>query len=234
MPILVLCTGCGAKFHVSDKFAGKTGPCPKCKTTISIPATAMAPEGEIKVHEPEQYAEGGRDVRGRLITKPIPRHETRITLVGGSVMIAAVAGMLAVAWFGRPQLQNMDMGWIRAAALWLASIPVSRACYALLFDEELEPHKGLALWIRSAICGTIYAALWGMYWVIPADMTQEAWNWFFIAPPIVLVGTLAALWVLDLDLGSAFFHYSFYLLCTLALGFAAGLQMPWVGVTATL
>ena len=37
MPIPVICPGCKASFRVSDKFAGKTGPCPKCKTTIKIP-----------------------------------------------------------------------------------------------------------------------------------------------------------------------------------------------------
>ncbi|HVX61387.1 MAG TPA: hypothetical protein VHC19_12320 [Pirellulales bacterium] len=43
MPIAVSCTSCKAKFTVSDKFAGKQGPCPKCKATITIPALETKP-----------------------------------------------------------------------------------------------------------------------------------------------------------------------------------------------
>ncbi|MEC8508925.1 MAG: MJ0042-type zinc finger domain-containing protein, partial [Planctomycetota bacterium] len=34
MSIRVTCPGCHARFNVSDQFAGKSGPCPKCKKTI--------------------------------------------------------------------------------------------------------------------------------------------------------------------------------------------------------
>ena len=37
MPIRVTCSSCHARFNVSDQFAGKEGPCPKCKTMIKIP-----------------------------------------------------------------------------------------------------------------------------------------------------------------------------------------------------
>ena len=41
MAIQVLCSGCGSRFAVSDRFAGKTGPCPKCKKPITIPTPAV-------------------------------------------------------------------------------------------------------------------------------------------------------------------------------------------------
>lgn len=44
MPILVTCPGCKAQFNVSDKFAGKQGPCPKCKAVISIPKGNAPPQ----------------------------------------------------------------------------------------------------------------------------------------------------------------------------------------------
>lgn len=37
MPIRVQCPQCRAEFQVNEKFAGKKGPCPKCKNTIEIP-----------------------------------------------------------------------------------------------------------------------------------------------------------------------------------------------------
>lgn len=43
MPILVTCPGCKAQFNVSEKFAGKQGPCPKCKAVITIPKGNAAP-----------------------------------------------------------------------------------------------------------------------------------------------------------------------------------------------
>ncbi len=47
MPINVICPGCHARFKVGDQFAGKTGPCPKCKTQIPIPALGY----EVVFHE---------------------------------------------------------------------------------------------------------------------------------------------------------------------------------------
>src|SRR5262245_6594726 len=52
MPILVTCPGCKAQFNVGEKFAGKQGPCPKCKALITIPkisgASAPPPTPEGK------------------------------------------------------------------------------------------------------------------------------------------------------------------------------------------
>ena len=37
MPIQVTCPKCFTRFSVSEKFAGKKGPCPKCKSEITVP-----------------------------------------------------------------------------------------------------------------------------------------------------------------------------------------------------
>ena len=42
MAIAVLCPGCKSQFTVSDQYAGRTGPCPKCKKSITIPAVSAA------------------------------------------------------------------------------------------------------------------------------------------------------------------------------------------------
>ncbi len=75
MPISVVCPGCKARFSVSEKFAGKKGPCPKCKTVVTVPD---APAAEVKIHVPEEYASGGKDSKGRAVGKPIPRSETHV------------------------------------------------------------------------------------------------------------------------------------------------------------
>jgi hypothetical protein len=69
MSIIVVCPGCLKSFKVSDKFAGKSGPCPKCKRTLQVPTK----ETEVKIHVPEAFAGGGKSAAGKLITKPIAR-----------------------------------------------------------------------------------------------------------------------------------------------------------------
>ncbi|HEY2250292.1 MAG TPA: hypothetical protein VGH74_04490, partial [Planctomycetaceae bacterium] len=91
MPISVVCPGCKARFNVSDKFAGKKGPCPKCKTVLTVP---LAPVEEVKIHVPEEYASGGKDSKGRSVSKPIRRTETKIQ----PVLIALVAAIALVSF----------------------------------------------------------------------------------------------------------------------------------------
>ena len=62
MAILVVCPGCKKSFNVDDKFAGKTGPCPNCKTKITIPEK----KAEVKIHAPDEFAGGGKGVTGKL------------------------------------------------------------------------------------------------------------------------------------------------------------------------
>jgi hypothetical protein len=263
MPIHVVCPICKAEFNVSDKFAGRQGPCPKCKSPIKIPgtpvpaapvasagtvsaggatATAGAPAAakppagpppEVKIHAPEGTGPGpgGKPgPGGRPTLKPIMRKDSKIGRVPLIASIIGVAGALAAAWFGTSFWQAGDPPLLRALALLFVSIPTTAAGYSILRDDELEPFRGRSLWLRSFICGLIYAGLWCGYWFIPPDMTKTVFNWFFMAPPILVVGAATAFATYDLDFGSGFFHYCFYLAVTLGLGFLAGLAMPWSGV----
>ena len=49
MAIDVTCIKCHTRFQVSEKFAGKSGPCPKCKNTIKIPEL----KDQVVIHAPE-------------------------------------------------------------------------------------------------------------------------------------------------------------------------------------
>lgn len=74
MPITIVCPGCHARFSVSEKFAGKQGPCPKCKTVISIPKASE----EVKIHAPDDYG-GAKSASGKLVLKPIAREATKLS-----------------------------------------------------------------------------------------------------------------------------------------------------------
>ena len=73
MAIPVTCPGCRTRFQVSDQHAGKSGPCPKCKTTIRVPTK----EEEVKIEVPEQFVSGGRTVSGGVVFKPNARKEVK-------------------------------------------------------------------------------------------------------------------------------------------------------------
>ena len=228
MPITVVCRSCHQRFQVSDKFAGRQGPCPKCKATIYIPK----PEEEVKIHTPEHSEASAKGVSGQLVLKPIAREKTRlarwqiIALAVGLVGVLVVA--IAMRWF--PDLRQIAA----MVGLLLLSAPLAAAAYAFLRDPELEPHSGMALWTRAGICAAIYMScwafyVWGMRYFVPLAMVQSSgdiWKWVFIGPLFGLAGATAALATFDLDLGNGFFHFCFYVVITLLLALLMGLQ-PW-------
>ena len=218
MPISVLCPGCKARFSVSEKFAGKKGPCPKCKTVVTVPD---APVAEVKIHVPEEFASGGKDSKGRAVGKPIPRSETRVQPVLITAVVATVLGSLGICFAARHLAEKLPLIVVGLAFL---SPAVAVAGYSFLREEELEPYRGRELWIRATICGVVYAILWGVYWRIWPALPGEIYQWLLVAPPIIGVGALAALATFDLDYGSGALHYCFYLMMTLILAAVMGLN----------
>lgn len=220
MPILVLCSECKAKYRVSEKFAGKKGVCPKCKAPITVPNIE-----EVKIHVPEEFEGGGKDAKGRLVTKPISRAETKFNPVLLSAFIGAALAVLVVAWVAGTLFQSNLL--IAGVGLLLVTVPIVAGSYALLRDDELEPHRGRAMWIRSAIVAVVYAALWGVFAFLPASMFAEGWNWLFIAPPFLIAGATVAFAALELDYTTALLHYMGYLLATVILRAVAGFPALW-------
>src|SRR5262245_9476732 len=177
MPISVMCPGCKARFSVSEKFAGKKGPCPKCKMVITVPA---APVEDVKIHVPEQFASGGKDSKGRAVSKPIARKEVKVKPLAVGAIAGAVVVTFVVALLVRGLPNKLP---IIAAGLLIVSPALSVAGYTFLREDELEPYRGRALMIRATVCGVVYAALWGAFAAMPAGiLTGEVWQWLFVAP----------------------------------------------------
>ncbi|HJT31105.1 MAG TPA: hypothetical protein VJ783_03485, partial [Pirellulales bacterium] len=178
---------------------------------------------EVKIHEPETI--GPKTSTGRPVVKPLTRKETQFALVPSLVIAGGTLLTFIIAWLVRQPLQ--EQVWLRAVGLLVLSAPLAVGAYWFLQNDELEPHRGSSLWLRGGICGLLYLALWGAYHLLPADATSAAWSWIYIAPPFFLIGAGVAFATFDLEIENAFFHYCFYVLVTLALGFTAGLPMPW-------
>jgi hypothetical protein len=239
MAILVVCQSCKTRFQVNEKFAGKQGPCPKCKAVITIPKL----EEQVVIHAPEEYAGGGmtaaKDAKGRAVLKPISRDKTRFQPV---VFIAASAGALVtviVAYLLRntallsDTMQSMLILGLGAAVL---APPIVLASYTIMRDAELEPYTGKSLWLRVAIVSLVYAGLWGVaalftIFVYPDNAEPEVWQFIPGTAIMIVAGTLTAVATLDLEPLNAFFHYAFYLVVTVLLRIVMGLP-PLGGVSA--
>jgi hypothetical protein len=222
MSILVVCPGCRKSFKVSDKYAGKSGGCPNCRTTIKVPTKAE----EVQVHAPEEFAGGGRSTAGKLITKPIARREIRLQ----PLMVVAIGGgaltVLLVSWAAGELIRSSTA--VRVVGLLLVSPPLVLGAYSFLRDDELEPYRGTALYVRSAVCAVSYAALWGVYgYLAGMVLTGELWQWFFVAPPLLVAGALVALGCLDLSFGNGSLHYAFYVVVIILLRWTAGMGWVW-------
>jgi hypothetical protein len=219
MAIVVVCPSCRARFQVSEKFAGKEGPCPKCKGKIKIPAL----EEQVVIHAPEEYAGGGKDAKGRPVLKPIARVETKVHPVMITGLVVGAIATLAIAWvMGQSNLDDSTKTIVLAIGAVVLAPPLVLGAYSFLRNQELEPYSGKELFIRAAICSAAYAGLWGAIWGLKVAFAMQsqsltAINFAMLAAPPIVIGSLVALGTLDLDFGSGFMHYSCYLLVTVLL-----------------
>lgn len=230
MPINVICRGCLARFTVADKFAGKKGPCPKCKAVIEIPKV----EEKVVIHEPEIEA-GAKNAAGVSILKPLERKETVINPMLIAGYIAGAVLFLFVAFV----LRNLEDKTIMLAIGSLAiAPPLVWGGYCMLRDdEELEPFSGLNLATRVGICSLLYPILWlvfnFLYGRFFGDEPAELWSIVMLAPIILFFGAGIAAACFDFDLGVGFFHYSLYLVVSIVLRLVMGLPIAGPAASPT-
>ena len=223
MPIAVICPGCRAQFRVSEKFAGKEGPCPKCKTRITIPLV-----DDVKIHTPEEAtptAAGGKATTATGTPRPVARAKRELKVVPTLLVAGAAIIVLVVAWLGGELIRENVA--LRVAGVLVVSLPLAIAAYAVLRDDELEPYRGRELLLRAVLCAAGYSLLWGIFWYLPDDAFRSNLYWLFIAPPFLAVGAGIALGCFDLPVQEALLHYAFYVLATLALRWLVGLPHLW-------
>jgi len=218
MPIQVVCPGCKSRFSVSDEFAGRTGPCPKCKRPITIPKPAAQ---AVTIHEPEAPVVSSQGT-GRVPTAPITSTERPVSRLQFALVGIGAIGCLLGAWLTGATAPGKAPPWALATAAVALAFPCAAIGYRIARDRELEPYRGRALAIRVTICALVYAALWGVRALVPAEMTTEMWQWLYVAPIFFGLGALASFATLDLEWGAAVVHFSLYVLTTALLRWLAG------------
>jgi len=231
MAIDVTCASCKTRFQVSDKFAGKSGPCPKCKATIKIPDKSQ----QVVIHAPE--VSGPKTATGQPVFKPIARTEVKlqtpqiVAIVGSIMLVLVVAVVLRMQFPG---------GKIPPPITILGSILLGPALafagYTFLRDDELEPYRGTEVMLRALACGLAFAAIWGAYWLVFAywndwkPLRPGEPNWQIMAavvPVMVGLGAVASQASFELELMTGALHYSMYLIATVVLRFIMGMDPRW-------
>lgn len=227
MPIQVTCPGCLTRFSVSEKFAGQKGPCPKCKEVISIPK----PSEEVVIHAPKHSEAGAVGVSGRHVLKTYRRQDAKFQ----PLVFVAVAAAVLVTLLAAIVMRFLSDEQLKSLLLVMGAVllgpPSAWAGYSFLRDAELEGYQGKALLVRAAICGMVYALLWGVYWYVgrlwggPDAFTKglEIYQLVVLAGLPLALGTLAAFVSFDLEIVNAFFHCAMYFAVTVVLRLVAGL-----------
>lgn len=225
MAIQVTCPGCLKRFSVSEKFAGKTGPCPSCQKTIKIPEKS----DEVVIHAPEES--GPKDSKGRSVLKPIRRSEVKLSPVVIAVTAVSCIAVLAIA-IGLGMSGSQPPTALLAIASFVLAIPLAFVGYWFLRDDELEAYIGKPLYGRLAICATLFAATWAIYAWVPtyvlghssmADIDAVALA--VMVPILLVVGTVVSVAVFELEIATGFMHYGLYFVATFVLAWMAGTHL---------
>ncbi|KLU02907.1 putative signal peptide and transmembrane protein [Rhodopirellula islandica] len=225
MPIQVTCPNCLKRFQVSDKFAGKQGPCPACKKTIRVPDASEA----VTIHSPEN--DGPKDSKGQSVLKPITRKDTDFTRRHLYIAAGVMCGMLFLALGFRFAMGGAPF-WAQILGILLLAPPIVRTGYSFVYDAELEPYTGVELRNRVLICSAVFAAIWLVYAFLPAyvlelDHANEmSWTTAGIVFSVMLVlGAFVSVAAFELEFINGLAHSGMYFVLVILLALVAGVKL---------
>lgn len=230
MPIQVTCPKCLKRFQVSDKFAGKTGPCPNCKNQIRVPER----NEEVKVHAPED--DSPKDRTGKSVLKPIKRQETDVTRKGLIITIAAIVAVVGLAIGMR--LTGGTPLWAIIVGIFAIAPPLVWSGYKFVQDSELAPYVGPELRNRVLICSVLFGLLWLVYAFIPGYLfdldspSEMSFMFFGIVISVMLVlGAFISVATFELEFPSGLAHAGLYLVATIVLAVISGVVLAGANPT---
>jgi hypothetical protein len=229
MPIQVTCPNCLKRFQVSDKFAGKTGPCPSCKKQIKVPDASE----EVIIHAPDDGVP--KDSQGVSVLKPLKRTETDVTkkgiLITSGAILLALAGAVGLRMSG-----DTIPVYIQALGAFFLAPPLIWAGYSFVRDSELEPYVGSELRNRVLMLSGIFAALWLLYAFVPnyvLDLDSPS-EMNFLAFGLILaimigLGALASAATFELEFVNGLTHAGLYFIVAVMLALISGLKLATSG-----
>lgn len=229
MAIQVTCPGCLKRFSVADQHAGKQGPCPNCKKTITIPKL----EDQVIIHE---QPTGPVDAKGRSVLKTFRRKDSKFSplIAGAAVGVALLAVVAAVLMKGAVQENTIGSIAVMVVGAAILGPFIAAGGYLFLRDDELEPYRGVQLWLRAAACGVAFALAWVIFGFIlsrfttPEEVASGLLFWQLLIPLAVMfmVGVLGGYAALDLEPANALMLFALFFICTGLLRLA--MDLPFV------
>jgi hypothetical protein len=224
MPIQVTCPGCLSRFTVSDKYAGKKGPCPKCKKEIVIPDKSQ----EVVIHAPETT--GPKDSKGVAVLKPIKRTEFKVGWKTWLVVGLTTATTLTLATLVKLGVLTSS-AWLLSLGAFAIAPPLAMFGYTFLRTDELAGYTGREYWLRIGLCSLIFAMTWLIYWGLAmffenkslAEVPVVQMAIFMIL--MIAVGSIASLSTLELETGQSIMHYLAYFVITFVLCWFMGIEL---------
>ena len=224
MPIAVTCPGCLTRFTVSDKYAGKTGPCPKCKKQLIVPDKSQ----EVVIHAPETA--GPKDTKGVVVLKPLKRAEFKLSRI--ELILAIVLAIFSTGFsiYGRYGFSEVPW-WMPATGVLVLAFPLAWIGYTFFHDDELAEYSGKERLSRVAACAGVFASSWGIYWFLAYYLGNktlaqvDAVQFLIFVLLMFVVGTLGSMLSMELEIGQSFLHYSMFFAITFVLALLMGVAI---------
>lgn len=211
------------QFEVSDRFAGKKGPCPKCGHMIEIP------KANVKIVGPDEIVVDGKKVYNPEHVRPIEQKSYSFTGHALFVNLAVFAAVLAVALvfhFIHAPFLAVPVGIALVLAI---AYPLMKYGYMTFRDpDDLEILLGGELGKKSIIGAAVFLALWLIYELILLYMNPGGMALAYLVP-IALFAAFVPVVIFDMDFTDALAVAVVFLLAVILLrGLMFSAEGGWI------
>ena len=193
MSIHVICPGCMTQFEVSDRFAGKKGPCPKCGHIIEIPKV------NVTIVSPDELVVGGKKVQNPDLIRPIEQKSYSFTASAVIVNLTVLTAVLAVALifhFVHAPFLAVPVG---IALVLAVAYPLMKYGYMTFRDpNDLEIFLGGQLGKKSILGAAVLLALWLVYELVLLYMNPGGMALAYLIPVAVFAAFVPVV-IFDMD-----------------------------------
>ncbi len=223
MSIHVICPGCMTQFEVSDRFAGKKGPCPKCGHIIEIP------KQNVTIVSPDELVVDGKKVQNPDHIRPIEQKSYSFTASAILVNLSVLTAVLAVALVFH-FVHFLPLAIPVGVALVLAvAYPLMKYGYMTFRDpNDLEIFLGGQLGKKSILGAAVLLALWLVYELILYYLNPGGMALAYLVP-VALFAAFVPIVIFDMDFTDALAVAVVFLLAVILLrGLMFGQENGWI------
>ena len=199
------------QFEVSDRFAGKKGPCPKCGHIIEIPKV------NVTIVSPDELVVDGKKVQNPDHVRPIEQKSYSFTASAVIVNLAVLTAVLAVALvfhFVHAPFLAVPVG---IALVLAVAYPLMKYGYMTFRDpNDLEIFLGGQLGKKSILDAAVLLALWLVYELVLLYMNPGGMALAYLIPVAVFAAFVPVV-IFDMDFSDSLAVAVVFLLAVILL-----------------